>query len=83
MRKTKLFAIIFLIGFSFLMAIGHTKAPMTNVDVTVKQISPFAYCCLPAKGPYSNIEKAIGQLIPTMETQRIFPTGLTHYTANI
>jgi len=75
MRKTILLTAILMLVFSLLLASSHIKASSADIEVTVQEVSPFAYVCLAHKGPFTEIEKAIGQLIPTMENQRIFPTG--------
>ena len=75
MRKTILLTLIFMTVFSLMLASSQINVFFANIEVTVKQVSPFAYCCQAHKGPFTEIGKAIGQLIPTMENQRIFPTG--------
>lgn len=46
-----------------------------RVEVTVKEVEPFIYCCLTHKGPISDIQNVIGQLILDMQTQNIQPMG--------
>lgn len=46
-----------------------------NIGVAVKEIEAFAYCCLTHKGPYTEIENVIAQLMPTMQSQNIMPMG--------
>jgi effector-binding domain-containing protein len=46
-----------------------------KVEVNVKEVEPFIYCCLTHKGPISDIQDVIGQLILDMQTQNIQPMG--------
>ncbi len=46
-----------------------------KVAVTVKEAEPFIYCCRPHKGPISDIQDVIGQMILDMQTQNIQPMG--------
>lgn len=43
--------------------------------VSVKESTPFIYCCIHHKGPFTDIEKVIGRLMQAMRNQNIFPTG--------
>jgi len=43
--------------------------------VSVKEISPFTYCCIPHKGPFTEIEDVIKMLMSTSQSQRIYPAG--------
>lgn len=43
--------------------------------VSIKKISPFAYCCIPHKGPFTEIENVIKMLMGTSQSQRIYPAG--------
>lgn len=44
-------------------------------DVSLQKIEPFAYCCMPVKGSYAQIQEAIGKMTLAMEFQRVAPTG--------
>jgi effector-binding domain-containing protein len=50
-------------------------APAQKVDVAVKDVESFIYCCLTHKGPISDIQNVIGQLLLDMQTQNIQPMG--------
>ncbi|MCJ7643884.1 MAG: GyrI-like domain-containing protein [Candidatus Aminicenantes bacterium] len=39
---------------------------------SIKEVPPFAYCCIVHKGPISDISNVIGQLIQAMQEQNIF-----------
>ena len=51
---------------------GETHA---NQDVVAKEITPFVYCCLAHKGPFSEIENVIKQLMQQSQNQNVFPAG--------
>jgi hypothetical protein len=50
------------------------KAPEKEF-VKVKEISSFSYCCIPHKGPFTEIEGIIGQLMQAIQEQKIAPAG--------
>jgi effector-binding domain-containing protein len=50
------------------------KAPEKEF-VKVKEVSPFSYCCIPHKGPFTEIEGVIGQLMQAIQEQKIAPAG--------
>jgi effector-binding domain-containing protein len=39
---------------------------------SIKEVPPFAYCCIVHKGSISDMSSVIGQLIQTMQEQNIF-----------
>ena len=39
---------------------------------SIKEVLPFAYCCIVHKGPISDMSNVIGQLIQAMQEQNIF-----------
>jgi len=39
---------------------------------SIKEVLPFAYCCIVHKGPISDMSGVIGQLMKTMQEQNIF-----------
>ena len=43
--------------------------------VTVKNVTPFSYCCLVHKGSFSEIQTVIGRLMEAMQAQNVFPGG--------
>ncbi len=44
-------------------------------SVSVKQVTPFVYCCITHKGPFSQIQNVMGQLMMSSQAQNIFPVG--------
>lgn len=52
----------------------QAKTPDTAA-VSIKKISPFAYCYIPHKGPFTEIENVIKMLMSTSQSQRIYPAG--------
>jgi effector-binding domain-containing protein len=50
------------------------KAPEKEF-VTVKEVSPFSYCCIPHKGPFTEIEGVIRKLMHAIQEQKITPAG--------
>lgn len=74
MKKTIL-ALLFLVtilSFTFIVA-NQEKA--LESTVSLKETSPFIYCCIPHKGPFTEIEQVIGRLMQAIQTQNIFPMG--------
>ncbi|MFQ6038598.1 MAG: GyrI-like domain-containing protein [Candidatus Aminicenantales bacterium] len=51
------------------------EASASPTEVRVKQVNRFVYCTLKHKGPLSEIEDVINNLISTMRSQNIFPQG--------
>lgn len=45
------------------------------MSVAVKDVEPFTYCSLSHKGPVSDIQDVIGQLILDMQSQGLLPMG--------
>jgi len=50
------------------LAAGSPQEPFASI----KEVPPFAYCCIVHKGPISDITSVIGQLIQAMQEQNIF-----------
>jgi len=65
----------------FLLSITASAALITQEEtpekkfVSVKEVSPFSYCCIPHKGPFTDIEGIIGQLTHAVQEQKIAPVG--------
>ena len=65
----------------FLMSITASAALNTQEEapekkfVSVKEVSPFSYCCIPHKGPFTEIEGVIMQLMKAIQEQKITPAG--------
>jgi AraC family transcriptional regulator len=53
-------------------------APLTSsqtLDISVQQIEPFAYVCMPVRGAFSQFQEAMGRLMMEMQSQNTAPTG--------
>jgi effector-binding domain-containing protein len=46
-----------------------------TAKVDLKEIEPFSYCCLEYTGSFSDIENIVNNLIATMQSQNIAPSG--------
>ncbi len=57
------------------LACGAGAAPGQDIKVTIQQVEPFPYVCLPASGGFEKIEDIIGQMWQSMQEQNIFPMG--------
>jgi len=60
----------------FLMSITASAALNTQEETpekkfVVMEVSPFSYCCIPHKGPFTDIEGIIGQLMHAIQEQKI------------
>lgn len=44
-------------------------------SVSIKQVTPFAYCCISHKGPFTQIQSVMGQLMMNSQAQNIYPAG--------
>jgi DNA gyrase inhibitor GyrI len=51
------------------------KMLLKDEDITLQEVEPFLYCCLPHKGPMTDIKDVIGQLMSAMHSQNIYPAG--------
>jgi len=77
MKKTisVLALLLFVSASSISPAINNQEQTSENEPVSLKEISPFSYCCIPHKGPFSEIEKIITQLMKAIQEQNIPPAG--------
>ncbi len=74
MKNTILLSVLisfFLTSFTF----SSSPAPGGDVKVTIMNVTPFAFCSLTHKGPYSEIDAVITELINHMQNQNITPQG--------
>lgn len=56
-------------------ALGHQYMAGQGGAVSIKQVTPFVYCCISHKGPFSQIPNIMGQLMMSSQAQNIFPAG--------
>ena len=72
-------AILFLIIICFVISVSpyllNSGISSGQTAVKLKEIEPFVYVSLSHKGPFSDIEDVITDLITSMKSQNIHPTG--------
>ncbi len=51
----------------------RTSEPGT---ISLKEVSAFSYCCIPHKGPFTEIEKVIMKLMGAIQEQKVTPAGM-------
>ncbi len=66
---------LFLISITASAALNTQEETPEKKFVSVKEVSPFSYCCIPQKGPFTEIEGIIGQLMHAVQEQKIAPAG--------
>ncbi len=72
MRKS----LSFLMFFCLLAALAaHPPKDAQTAEIKVKEVSPFSYCCIAHKGPFTEVENVIGKLMQVSQSRNIFPTG--------
>lgn len=75
MRKT----ILVIITLCFVLAVAQNlylkSAISGEIKVQIKEVEPFVYCSLQHKGPFSDMEDVINDLITTMKSMNIYPQG--------
>lgn len=63
----------------FIITVGYTGnlrgVHSLESQVALKEVQPFSYCCIPYKGPYTQIPNAIPALLDAMRMQNIHPAG--------
>jgi effector-binding domain-containing protein len=75
MRKNILFSFL-LIGLSSFLLTAVTQLKAQESDkVTIQEIQEFTYCSLPHKGPFTDIQEVIGQMVQAFRSQNLSPTG--------
>ncbi len=66
---------LFLISITASAALNTQEEAPEKKFASVKEVSPFSYCCIPHKGPFTEIEGVIGQLMKAIQEQKIAPAG--------
>ena len=66
--------LFFSAAFASPIAVSQEKASEKKV-ISLKEVTSFTYCCIPHKGPFTEIEKVIGQLMQAIQGQNIHPAG--------
>lgn len=75
MRKAILFIITFLFVFTVSQNMIVEGADSGSTRVEIKEVEPFVFCSIRHKGPFSEIEQVINNLIATMQSQNVHPQG--------
>jgi effector-binding domain-containing protein len=68
------FLYVLVLAFVILVTRPAAAAPAQEGGFSIKQIEPFAYCCLAHKGPMTDISNVIGRLMQEMQGQNLFAT---------
>lgn len=69
---------VFLLVFFLVNQVSLASAPKGNPEqdsFSIEDITPFSYVCISHKGPFSDMEKVIGMLLSSMQSQNIRMTG--------
>jgi len=66
---------LFLVSIAASAALNTQEETQEKEFVSVKEVSPFSYCCIPHKGPFTEIEGIIMQLMHAVQEQKITPAG--------
>ncbi|MFO7980110.1 MAG: GyrI-like domain-containing protein [Candidatus Aminicenantes bacterium] len=74
MKNTILFSALFALIFASL-CVSSPSSAANDVKVTIIHVTPFAFCSLTHKGPYSEMDAVITELINHMQNQNITPQG--------
>lgn len=77
MKKTisVLGLVLFLSAISFSAAFNNQEETPEKKSISLKEVSPFSYCCIHHKGPFTEIEAVIMQLMKVIQEQNIPPAG--------
>jgi effector-binding domain-containing protein len=70
-------AILVLAGFGVLLSAAYFSSTSASQDITasIKEVEPFAYCCLEHTGVFSEMPDVIGELMVNVREQNIAPQG--------
>jgi effector-binding domain-containing protein len=55
--------------------IAAGQAAASDLQVSIKEVEPFTYVCIPHRGPFKAINHTIDRLMEASNLQDIFPTG--------
>jgi effector-binding domain-containing protein len=66
---------LLLISITALADLSAQEETQKKEFVSVKEVSPFSYCCIPHKGPFTEIEGIIGQLTHSVQEQKVALAG--------
>ncbi len=66
---------LFLLSITAWAALNTQEETPEKKFVSVEEVSPFSYCCIPHKGPFTEAEGVIMQLMKAVREQKIAPAG--------
>jgi len=66
---------LFLISITASAALNTQEEAPEKKFASVKEVSPFSYCCIPHKGPFTEAEGVVMQLMKAIQVQKIAPAG--------
>ncbi len=66
---------LFLISIAASAALNTQEKAPEKEFASVKEVSPFSYCCIPHKGPFTEIEGVVMQMMKAIQEQKIAPAG--------
>ncbi len=66
---------LFLISITASAALNTQEETPEKEFASVKEVSPFSYCCIPHKGPFTEIEGVVMQMMKAIQEQKIAPAG--------
>lgn len=75
MKKSVFILFLVLTMASFSFAVRNNMSASGGEDITVKEVVPFTYFCISHKGPFTEIENVIGQLMQHSRNQNVAPGG--------
>jgi len=75
MRKALSVLTFFTLLFAFTAFAPLSPKAAQSDEVKMTDVSPFSYCCIAHKGPFTEIENVIGKLMQATQSQNIFPAG--------
>jgi effector-binding domain-containing protein len=59
-----------------LLSVGAAPARTAqSIEVSLQKVEPFAYFCMRVKGPYTQVQEAVGKLMQEVQAQNAMPTG--------
>jgi effector-binding domain-containing protein len=75
MKKTNVILTLLFFLFASTALAVLPLSPAQSQEIQLKEVSPFPYCCIVHKGPYTHIGDIIQKLMFTIRSRNIFPTG--------
>ena len=55
---------------------GNTDRTTGPETISLKEVPAFSYCCIPHKGPFTEIENIIRKLMGAIQEQKVAPAGM-------